>query len=65
MGGYGIGLQVHRMDDLWVCDVCGKVISGKRNTIHLGIIAHINKEWREDKRKDPYDPFNRLILRSI
>jgi hypothetical protein len=61
VSGYGITMQEHRMDDKWACDVCGKVIYGKRNTIHLGIIAHFNKEWKLGLRKEPYDPFNRLI----
>jgi hypothetical protein len=53
MSGYGVGLQSHRVDDSWTCEKCGKVINGKRNTIHLGILAHINKERKLGLRKEP------------
>ena len=49
--GYGIGLQAHRADTKWVCDVCGKVIEGKRNTIHLAVISHVRAEHRKGLRK--------------
>ena len=46
-----VGLQAHRMSTQWVCDVCGKKITGKSNTIHLGIISHVKAEHRAGLRK--------------
>lgn len=51
MGGFGVGLQNHRMDRKWVCEICGLAIWGKRNTIHLAIISHVRAEHRKGLRK--------------
>jgi hypothetical protein len=32
----------------WECE-CGKVIVGKRNTIHLGVLAHTRKHLKDCK----------------
>ncbi len=58
MSGYGVGLQAHRMETSWTCEICGRVIHGKRNTVHLGVISHFNAEWKQGKRPAPYDPYN-------
>ena len=47
----------NRSDDKWKCDVCGVVIWGKRNTLHLGVISHIRAEYRKGLRKYYYDPY--------
>jgi len=57
-------LGENRVDDKWTCEVCGKVINGKRNTLHLGVISHINAEWRQGKRDKPYNPYGRKLERS-
>lgn len=33
----------NRSDCTWTCKNCGKVIIGKANTIHLGVLSH----WRK------------------
>jgi hypothetical protein len=45
-----MGLQENRPSYTFVCGVCLKVIHGKRNTIHLGISAHVNMEIRKELR---------------
>jgi len=47
----GYHLQENRMTTEWTCEMCGKIIKGKRNTIHLGIISHIRAEHRKGLRK--------------
>lgn len=58
-------LQEHRAPDKWKCEICGKIIYGTRNTIHLGVISHINAEWRRGLRKEPYDPYGHLKNKTI
>ena len=55
-------LEERREISKWVCDLCGRVIYGRRNTIHLDIISHINSEWNQGKREKPYDPYGRKLL---
>lgn len=43
-------VALNRQYAKWECD-CGKVIVGKRNTIHLGILAHTGKHLKESKDK--------------
>lgn len=47
-------LQEHRQPCVWVCGVCGKVIHGTRNTIHLGVLSHVDSEWRKKLRTNKY-----------
>ncbi len=61
---YDISLQSHRGSAHWVCKVCGKKIEGTINTIHLGMISHINAEWRRGLREKPYDPYGRFNKRG-
>ena len=52
MGNCGHGnLQANRRWTSWTCDVCGKVIEGTANTIHLGVISHVRSEARRGERK--------------
>lgn len=46
-----IFLQKHRTKRVWQCGICGKVIHGTRNTIHLGVLSHLDSEWRKGLRK--------------
>jgi hypothetical protein len=48
---FGVGLQTHRVDAEWKCEICGRVIRGKRNTIHMGVISHVRAEHRQGLRK--------------
>ena len=47
-------LGEHRPDYTFICGVCGREIKGKSNTVHLGISRHIDKEYREGKRDEPF-----------
>jgi hypothetical protein len=47
-------LGQHRPSYTWTCGICGQVIHGKSNTIHLGIYSHIRKEFKEGKRGKPF-----------
>jgi len=47
-------LGEHRPDYTFTCGVCGKVIKGKSNTIHLGIRSHIIVEYQNGLRIEPY-----------
>jgi len=51
-----MGLQENRVDDKWICKICGLEINGKRNTIHLAVISHLKSEERKGLR-----PLNWLI----
>lgn len=44
-------LQNNRSYDKWTCDICGKLIEGTRNTLHLGVISHIKAEERRGLRE--------------
>jgi len=46
-----VGLQESRCRDTWTCSECGKVVEGRRNTIHLGVISH----WRKHRRDNGED----------
>ena len=50
-------LQKNRRSKTWVCGVCGKVIHGTRNTIHLGVLSHIDSEWRKKLRMSNYTDY--------
>jgi hypothetical protein len=43
----GTFLQEHRRRDTWTCPYCGRIIEGRYNTIHLGILSHIGKHKRD------------------
>ena len=43
-------VAMNRQYTKWKCD-CGKVIVGKRNTIHLGVLAHTRKHLKDCKDK--------------
>ncbi|KKL94462.1 hypothetical protein LCGC14_1864480 [marine sediment metagenome] len=47
-------LGEHRPDYVFVCGICGRVIKGKSNTVHLGIGSHLAMEYRQGKRDGPY-----------
>lgn len=55
---YEIGKRRHRNrpDATWVCRICGKIINGKRNTIHLGILSHMRKHNAEDLEHEKIFP---------
>lgn len=38
----------------FTCGVCGKVIEGRSNTVHLGIFSHIRAEFKRGERPAPY-----------
>lgn len=42
----GTKLGSRRHPDKITCPICGRVIRGKKNTIHLGFLSH----WRKHKR---------------
>jgi len=42
---------MNRQYTKWVCKECGKVIVGKRNTIHLGVLKHYRSHFKENKDK--------------
>lgn len=43
-------LGQNRPSAYWLCRICGRVIEGRANTIHLGIGAHCNAEARRGLR---------------
>jgi len=47
-------LGEHRVDYTFTCGICGKVIHGKCNTVHLGIQSHVKAEYRKGLRLEPY-----------
>lgn len=47
-------LQDNRKPQVFVCHICGKVITGKVNTIAMGILAHTRKEIRLGLRREEY-----------
>lgn len=42
-------LQRHRATEYWKCKICNKVIVGKRNTIHLGVLSHMKKHKKNNE----------------
>ena len=40
--------HIHRSDKEWICPECGKIIRGKANTYHLGVISN----WRKYRREN-------------
>ena len=46
-------LQEARPRHWWICGVCGLVIQGRANTIHLAIRSHMTKEYNQGKRSEP------------
>jgi len=47
-------LGEHRAYYTFTCGICGKVIEGRCNTVHLGIRSHIIAEFKRGLRKEPY-----------
>ena len=53
----GYLMHIHRPDTEWTCPECGKVIRGKSNTIHLGVISHFRKHRREKNDSELYKDY--------
>jgi len=51
---YRSSLGEHRPDYTFTCGICGKVIEGKSNTIHLGIRSHVVSEYQKGLRLEPF-----------
>ena len=47
-------LGEHRPSYKFTCGVCGKVIDGRSNTVHLAISSHIRAEYRKGLRSEPF-----------
>lgn len=51
---FGRTRQENRPSSFFLCAVCGKLIQGKANTIHLAIQSHLKSEIRKGLRMNRY-----------